>query len=466
MRKIPIVFAADYNYAFPVSVAIISLLENKENNTFYDIYILAPDIFPKNVRKIFKDLHSFYSGFRIDFVLVEEEVFVKAKVISSYITLATYYRLLIPELITDYDKCIYLDCDTIIECDLSELYQTDIEQYYMAAVKEYGGIKEAREAHRVQIGIPSMDEYVNAGMLLMNLVKMKEDNIVNVMLPLMEKGFIAGDQDALNIACYGKIKLLPIRYNLFERYYLHKKLLLRDNVPSHEVAEAEKEKGIIHFAGGNMKPWYNLRTEGSNIWWMYADRLPANELYAQYMDAAVQWCNCLRWEYILNKCESFKDIIIFGFSDIGRDLFDYLTVNGIHNIACFCDNDKCKQGQEYKNVKVMDFKSLTDISTDILFINSSQIYYKEIQAQMTDAGVREKNIVRYIRKSKIYYMALKEEYYNEELNEANRKVFGISQDHENIREEMIEKFWMDCWILYHDMDDSQPCRKDNEWGKT
>ena len=54
------------------------------------------------------------------------------------ITAATYYRLLIPELIPEYDKVIYADVDIIFRMDLSELYETEIGNNYIAATRELG----------------------------------------------------------------------------------------------------------------------------------------------------------------------------------------------------------------------------------------------------------------------------------------------------------------------------------------
>lgn len=44
-NKIPIVLAADENYAMPLSVTIISILENANDTTFYDIYVLVEGVF-------------------------------------------------------------------------------------------------------------------------------------------------------------------------------------------------------------------------------------------------------------------------------------------------------------------------------------------------------------------------------------------------------------------------------------
>ena len=62
------------------------------------------------------------------------------------------------------DKLLYLDIDMMIGDDLSKLYNIDVSEYEYAAVKEkYGSIF-------------IRPDYINAGMLLMNMKKKKKQN--------------------------------------------------------------------------------------------------------------------------------------------------------------------------------------------------------------------------------------------------------------------------------------------------
>ena len=56
----------------------------------------------------------------------------------KHITQATYYRLKLPGLLLDIDKCLYLDVDIVVQNDLTELYEQDMEEYYIAGGKAAG----------------------------------------------------------------------------------------------------------------------------------------------------------------------------------------------------------------------------------------------------------------------------------------------------------------------------------------
>jgi lipopolysaccharide biosynthesis glycosyltransferase len=47
----------------------------------------------------------------------------------------TYYRLLLPSILSDCDKCLYLDSDIIVCGDLYELLKIEIDDSYIAGVK-------------------------------------------------------------------------------------------------------------------------------------------------------------------------------------------------------------------------------------------------------------------------------------------------------------------------------------------
>ena len=99
------------------------------------------------------------------------------------------------------EKLLYLDIDMMVAGDISELYNTDITEYEFAAVREkYGSIIIA-------------PDYINAGMLLMNMKKIKETKLLEKARHLIKtKKMIFADQDAIYRASTKKL-LLPRIYN-------------------------------------------------------------------------------------------------------------------------------------------------------------------------------------------------------------------------------------------------------------
>jgi lipopolysaccharide biosynthesis glycosyltransferase len=113
------------------------------------------------------------------------------------------------------------------------------------------------EEYYSQLGLSyeNMYHYVQAGVLLFNLEKIRNDNKSNIMTDIFNKYPILAfnDQDILNIAFKGNMKLLDIRYN----FYDPRNQLLHGNLGASEYNEWELAKynpAIIHFTGGD-KPW-------------------------------------------------------------------------------------------------------------------------------------------------------------------------------------------------------------------
>lgn len=120
-------------------------------------------------------------------------------------TYMTLIRCALPDIFKDLDRILYLDVDTIIFKDLSDLYNIDFEDNYMAGVYE-----PKRRWHA--------PNYVNAGVLMMNLKKMREDNISTQLIDLINtKKLCAPDNDAINIICENKILLIDPKFNSYKR---------------------------------------------------------------------------------------------------------------------------------------------------------------------------------------------------------------------------------------------------------
>lgn len=138
---------------------------------------------------------------KIDVTDLYEKEFRNCKNENAYCTPYTLLRLL-ADLIPDMpDKLLYLDIDMMANDDISKLYNIDISEYEYAAVKEKYGSKIIRP------------DYINAGMLLMNIKKIKETGLLEKARNLIKtKKLIFADQDAIFWSTTKKL-LLPRIYN-------------------------------------------------------------------------------------------------------------------------------------------------------------------------------------------------------------------------------------------------------------
>jgi lipopolysaccharide biosynthesis glycosyltransferase len=102
------------------------------------------------------------------------------------------------------DKIIYLDTDTVFKGDIKELYNIDINEYEYGAALDYLGWFFMRYKAK---------NYINSGVLLMNMKKIKETKLLEKCRKLcLTKKMGFPDQDALNIAVKNKL-IIDSKFN-------------------------------------------------------------------------------------------------------------------------------------------------------------------------------------------------------------------------------------------------------------
>lgn len=253
--NIPIFFSCDENYVPFLAVTINSIEQNMDPNTNYDIYVLAPTIGEKF--KLIKEMEK--PNVHIEFISMNERVKEYAKEfddVRDYYTQAIFYRLFIAELFPNLTKSIYIDCDIVLLTDIKKLYDIDLEGKVLGVIvddvvnnnldfQKY--VVEAIGAHK--------DKYFNSGVLLMDLVKYREEEILEKFLYLLKKynfKSVAPDQDYLNYLCRDLVKYLPISWN---------------RMPVDD--DYDGEINLIHY-NMFMKPWrYDIRYD--EHFWKYAE---------------------------------------------------------------------------------------------------------------------------------------------------------------------------------------------------
>ena len=151
--------------------------------------------------KVIKNKNPENSVIKIDVTNLYEKEFGKCKNENAYCTPYTLLRLLADLVPKIPDKILYLDIDMMAGDDISKLYNIDISDYEYAAVKEkYGSVL-------------LYPDYINAGMLLLNMKKIKETGLLERARDLIKnKKMLFADQDAIYKATTKKM-ILPRIYN-------------------------------------------------------------------------------------------------------------------------------------------------------------------------------------------------------------------------------------------------------------
>ena len=153
------------------------------------------------LNKVIKSKNSENKVTKIDVTEIYEKEFGHGKNENAYCTPYTLLRLFADIVPNMPEKLLYLDIDMMIGDDIVKLYNIDVSDYEYAAVKEKYGSWLIRP------------DYINAGMLLLNMEKIKETGLLKKARNLIKtKKMLFADQDAIFRATTNKL-LLPRIFN-------------------------------------------------------------------------------------------------------------------------------------------------------------------------------------------------------------------------------------------------------------
>lgn len=183
-------------------------------------------------------------------------------------------RCFMPEILSDVDWCLYLDCDVLYLASLEDFWHLRDDSCYAVAVQD-----EAQWVRRLEgawalrhcgVNIPD-NEYFNSGVMLLNLRKCRTDKVPKQMSCFFKKhpDVRFPDQTAMNVIFNGKKRMAPARFNRIQGYLSDDKL---------------SGGAVIHYTGGG--PWVRklstLATVRFRLWHVFADRYVWQKRGASY----------------------------------------------------------------------------------------------------------------------------------------------------------------------------------------
>ncbi len=258
---IPIFFSVNDAYSPFLATAIHSIRENASPDFRYHIHILTDDISEENRRKLSAlgaedfgiEFHPLSRLLR-SLPAVEK---LSQHCFGAFSSLTIYFRLFIPELFPQYDKGIYLDADLVVPGDISRLYREPLGRRLVGAVADYSIQKIAPFMQYIDeyVGVDHKN-YVNSGVLLLNMKRLREVDLSGRFLSWVEKyglETVAPDQDYLNALCWDGIHYLDPDWNA---------------MPSECLSSMDNPQ-IIHFNLAS-KPWLNEQVPYDQVFWKYA----------------------------------------------------------------------------------------------------------------------------------------------------------------------------------------------------
>ncbi|MBQ8320213.1 MAG: glycosyltransferase family 8 protein [Clostridia bacterium] len=261
-KTVPVFFAADENYMPFLGVTLASMKKYLDAERKYAIHVLYTGELGKNARRV-KEMET--ENFSVSFTDVSQ----KAEEIRGvmrcrdYYTSAIYFRLFIPDLFPEYEKAIYLDCDTVLLADVAKLYDEEIGDNYIGAVADevVAGIPQFRVYVKNALGIEP-ENYFNSGVIVMNLKELRALDFYKTFYGVLSSYdfIVAPDQDCLNLICKDKVFYYGSEWN--------------------KMPTAGGEKTLPKLIHYNlcMKPWHYDGVLYEEYFWEIARQTPFYEL--------------------------------------------------------------------------------------------------------------------------------------------------------------------------------------------
>ncbi|MFD2648162.1 glycosyltransferase family 8 protein [Devosia albogilva] len=155
-----------------------------------------------------------------------------------------YARLMLDQLLgSEVERVLYLDCDMLVRDDIAALFDIDLRGKAIAAVRDTMGafIAGGRDLKNNRDIFDAADYYFNAGMVLIDIAKWREADVIGRMEEAHRTGVmqrIYYDQDLLNLVFKDNWLKLDWRWNTIDARHAHEGL----------------DPAILHYTG-ERKPW-------------------------------------------------------------------------------------------------------------------------------------------------------------------------------------------------------------------
>lgn len=263
-----ILCAFDEKYVPLAKVLFTSLMRNHTERIV--VHILESELSEKSKRRLIKKYtkHNFILTFH--HVLEDRKQQFENLQHDGRMTPESYYRFLLldPEIIEEsVERILWLDVDTVVDKSIIEFYQSDFEDALFIACEDRSGKGDSVWEHfHTQMKAPLHQTYYNAGVLLCNLKKLRENYSVEDIIDYAiehKEILLLGDQDILNGMFGTKIKgASPLSYNCMIRHM--------DYFNQDTIHQIEKKAHILHFTN-DVKPYERFyKQETETYFWKYA----------------------------------------------------------------------------------------------------------------------------------------------------------------------------------------------------
>ncbi|TWT72735.1 General stress protein A [Posidoniimonas polymericola] len=255
---IPIVVAADESFAVGAGVLMQSVIETTSERVHF--YFFHDALTPASRALIEQTVAA---SSRSDLTMVDAGralAALPAPQRTDAYTKMTYARLLTPDYVPA-DRAIYLDSDTLVRADINTLFQHDMAGRPVAAVRDYAAVRLSlrsqveRDYFNDATDGRGVDDYFNAGVLLLDLARLRREGQLQRSLELVasSRKLRFADQCALNLAIRGQYTPLAERWNTNVAHQGMTRDPLAPASLRQRVQAAFDAPAVLHYVGP--KPW-------------------------------------------------------------------------------------------------------------------------------------------------------------------------------------------------------------------
>lgn len=261
---IEVACGTDEHYAPHCATMLQSLLSNNRGADLRIHLLHDEQLRPETLSK----LGQLVQGAGAAFQALPVPAFLLGKLPGHRFHVSCWHRILLPTLLPDAPRVLYLDADMLVLGDLRPLWDTDLRgQLFGAVINPLYPFMGDRITRELQLSGP--EAYLNSGVLLMDLAALRRAAIT---ARVREYAGAHPDnawpeQDALSVVCQGQWLRLPPRWNVQTTLFDLAKSALP--FPQDQIKEALTQPVIVHFIGP-VKPWH------------YLSRHPLRHLYAEH----------------------------------------------------------------------------------------------------------------------------------------------------------------------------------------
>lgn len=366
MNEITIVTSLDNEYAQHCLVMLTSLaIHSKSHKEKIKVYVIAPELDKTNQNILKKQSEKLDIKLQL---LTFDSTITENFFVSHHLSVATYYRIFIPELLGDeIKKAIYLDSDIVVKDDIAKLWEFDIGEQILGAVHDFAGAYRQKE-----LEIPDEYSYFNAGVLLINLEAWRKSNLTSKLIRFIKRNpekLKFHDQDALNALLYNTVQYLPYRWNV-------QTPIFQQQIDDSDLQQAIKSPAIIHYTTAS-KPWHITNTHYyKEEYYKYLKLTPFKDFRPLKEETE---------RLIFTK----EYLFIFGAGIIGEKLQKELQKELDFSIVAFIDNDSEKWGKVINNTIISSPEYLLQFSKENVGVIIASVHHKEIAKQLSSMGFKE-----------------------------------------------------------------------------